>query len=82
MRESIVAVYFRYLATTMLTMTAFVTVCILVPMGGGFRKMLLSGNGPFHHTLNPIISSVYITRAGSRLLSGQLFCLGQYLHLR
>lgn len=49
---------------------------------GGFRKMLLSGNGLFHHTLNPIISSVYITRAGSRLISGQLFCLGQYLHLR
>ena len=46
----------RYLSTCMLTMTFFVTLCVLVPMGGGFKKLMLSGNGLYHHTLCPIIS--------------------------
>jgi len=47
---------FRYLSTCMLTMTFLITLCVLVPMGGGFRKLMLSGNGLYHHTLCPVIS--------------------------
>lgn len=46
----------RYLSTCMLTMTFLITLCVLVPMGGGFKKLMLSGNGLYHHTLCPIIS--------------------------
>lgn len=55
-RGNEVSIYFRYLACCMLLMTVLVTVFILAPMGGGFRKMLLSGNGLYHHTLCPLIS--------------------------
>ena len=40
----------------MLTMTFLITLCVLVPMGGGFKTLMLSGNGLYHHTLCPIIS--------------------------
>ena len=50
------AAWLRYLAACMLAMTFFVTVCILVPMGGGFENLMLSGVGLYHHTLVPIIS--------------------------
>ena len=46
----------RYISTCMLTMTFLITLCVLVPMGGGFKKLMLSGNGLYHHTLCPIIS--------------------------
>ena len=46
----------RYLSTCMLTMTFLITLCVLVPMGGGFHKLMLSGNGLYHHTLCPVIS--------------------------
>ena len=46
----------RYLSTCMLTMTFLITLFVLVPMGGGFRKLMLSGNGLYHHTLCPAIS--------------------------
>lgn len=46
----------RYLSTCMLVMTFLITLCVLVPMGGGFRNLMLSGNGLYHHTLCPIIS--------------------------
>ncbi len=46
----------RYLSTCMLSMTFLVTAFVLVPMGGGFKKLMLSGNGLYHHTLCPIIS--------------------------
>lgn len=46
----------RYLSTCMLTMTFLITLFVLVPMGAGFRKMMLSGNGLYHHTLCPLIS--------------------------
>ena len=46
----------RYLSTVMLTMTVLVTLCILIPAGAGFVRMMLSGNGLFHHTLCPAIS--------------------------
>ncbi len=47
----------RYLSTCMLTMTFLITLFVLVPMGGGFRKLMLSGNGLYHHTLCPLISA-------------------------
>ena len=46
----------RYLSTCMLTMTFLVTAFVLVPMGGGLKKLMFSGNGLYHHTLCPIIS--------------------------
>ena len=46
----------RYLSSCMLTMTFLVTLLVLVPMGGGFEELMLSGNGLYHHTLCPIIS--------------------------
>ena len=57
-RGSEPAVYIRYLAVCMLMMTMFVTLAILVPMGAGFRKMMLTGNGLYHHTLCPVLSVV------------------------
>lgn len=50
------AAIMRYLSTCMLTMTFMVTLFVLVPMGGGFKKLMLSGNGLYHHTLCPIFS--------------------------
>ncbi|MBR0374186.1 MAG: hypothetical protein IJH91_06645 [Mogibacterium sp.] len=46
----------RYLSTCMLIMTFLITLCVLVPMGGGFHRLMLSGNGLYHHTLCPVIS--------------------------
>ena len=46
----------RYLSACGLTMTFLVTLCILVPMGGGFRKLMLEENGLYHHTLVPVLS--------------------------
>lgn len=50
------AAWMRYLSTCMLTMTFMVTLFVLVPMGGGFKQLMLSGNGLYHHTLCPIVS--------------------------
>lgn len=50
------AAWLRYLSSCMLTMTFLITLCVLVPMGGGFKTLMLSGNGIYHHTLCPIIS--------------------------
>ena len=44
----------RYLSSCMLTMTFLVTLFVLVPMGGGFNQLMLSGNGLYHHTLCPL----------------------------
>ena len=52
------AAWLRYTANCMLTMTFFVSLCILVPMGAGFQKMMLTNSGLFHHTLCPILSLV------------------------
>lgn len=46
----------RYLSSCMLAMTFLVTLFILVPMGGGFKNLMLLGNGLYHHTLCPIVS--------------------------
>lgn len=47
----------RYISTCMLIMTFFVTICVLVPMGGDPKILLWSGNGLYHHVLCPIIST-------------------------
>ena len=39
----------------MLTMTFLVTVFVLVPMGGGFKKLMLQGNGLYHHSICPVL---------------------------
>ena len=56
--SGMVSVYLRYLATCMLVMTFLVTACILVPGGGGFKKLMLSGNGLYHHLIIPILSLI------------------------
>ncbi len=46
----------RYTSSCMLAMTFLITLFVLVPMGGGFRKLMLMDVGLFHHTLCPILS--------------------------
>ena len=48
----------RYLATCMLVITFLVTLCILVPGGGGFKQLMLTGNGLYHHLIVPVLSLV------------------------
>ena len=50
------ASWLRYTSACMLTMTFIVTLFILVPFGGRFRRLMLSGNGLYHHTLCPVLS--------------------------
>ena len=50
------ASWFRYLGVCMLAMTLVVTLFILVPMGGGFEELMLSGVGLYHHTLCPLMA--------------------------
>ena len=52
------SVTMRYMANCMLTMTFLVTLFVLVPMGGGFKPLMISDNGLYHHTLCPILSMV------------------------
>lgn len=40
----------------MLAMTFLITAFVLVPMGGGLKKLMFSGNGLYHHTLCPVLS--------------------------
>ncbi len=51
------AAWLRYTGVCMLVMTFFVTLCILVPMGAGFKKMMFTDSGLFHHTLCPVLSA-------------------------
>ena len=46
----------RYLSTCMMTMTFLITLCVLAPLGGGFKTLMFSGNGLYHHTICPILS--------------------------
>ncbi|MCR5233846.1 MAG: hypothetical protein K6E53_08050 [Lachnospiraceae bacterium] len=55
-RYAVFTTILRYLSTVMLTMTVLITVFVLVPSGAGFKNMMLSDNGLFHHTLCPAIS--------------------------
>ena len=50
--------HFRYLGTSMLLMTAFVTACVLVPMGGDPKKLLGVGSGLINHVLCPVLCIV------------------------
>ena len=52
------AAWLRYLSVCMMVMTALVTACILVPMGGDPKTLLWSGNGLFHHVICPVITTV------------------------
>ncbi len=52
------AAWLRYTATCLLTMTFLVTLCILVPMGAGFKTMMLTDSGLYYHTLCPILSAL------------------------
>lgn len=51
------AAWLRFTGTCMLLMTFVVTLGILIPMGAGFKKMMLTSSGLFHHTLCPILST-------------------------
>ena len=51
------AAWLRFTGTSMLIMTFLVTVFVLVPMGAGFKTMMLESSGLFHHTLCPILST-------------------------
>lgn len=55
-REGAFTAAMRYLSTVMLIMTVLVTLFVLIPAGAGFTRMMLSGNGLFHHTLCPAVS--------------------------
>ncbi len=48
----------RYLSTCMLVLTFFVTLFVLIPMGGSPKKLLFSGNGPYHHLLCPVLGTI------------------------
>ena len=52
------AAWLCFTGTCMLIMTFVVTLLILIPMGAGFKKMMLTGSGLYHHTLCPILSTV------------------------
>lgn len=48
----------RYTAACMLTMTFLVTVFVLIPMGGGTKKLMIEGNGLYHHSICPVLCFV------------------------
>ena len=50
--------HLRYLGACMLLMTAFVTACVLVPMGGDPKKLLGVGSGLINHVLCPVLCVV------------------------
>nr|MCR5054603.1 hypothetical protein [Lachnospiraceae bacterium] len=57
----------RYLSTSMLVMTFFVTACILVPLTMNLRGLMLSGSGLFHHLLVPVLSLISYLFAEDRV---------------
>ena len=66
----------RYLAACAVTMTFLVTTCVLIPMGGSAEKLLLRGNGPFHHVLCPllcVISYIFFeAHAGADMIAASM----------
>ena len=48
----------RYLATCMMVMTSLVTACVLVPMLGNAKNLLLTGHGLYVHLLCPVLCAV------------------------
>ena len=51
-------VWLRYLSTCMLVMTFIIAICVLIPMGGDAKELLIRGNGLYHHTLCPVLSTI------------------------
>ncbi len=49
--------WLRFTGICMLIMTFAVTLFILVPMGAGFKTMMFTSSGLYHHTLCPILSA-------------------------
>ncbi len=49
---------FRFLTVSMLVMTFFVTLCILVPLTGKVKELLFSGTCLYHHLIIPILSAI------------------------
>ena len=54
--DTALTVPLRYLSSCMLVMTFFVTVCVLIPMGGDPKKLLFTGAGLYVHLLVPLLS--------------------------
>ena len=46
----------RFTSASMLTMTCLISIFAPASMSEGFKKMMLSGNGIYHHTFCPILS--------------------------
>ncbi len=87
--ETAVTVPVRYLSSCMLAMTFFVTTCVLIPMGGDPRLLLLSGNGLYHHLIIPVLSvasyllfEAHVTRVRTILLPTALTLLYGLVMLR
>ncbi len=87
--ETAVTVPVRYLSSCMLAMTFFVTTCVLIPMGGDPRLLLLSSNGLYHHLIIPVLSigsyllfEVHVTRTRAILLPTALTLLYGLVMLR
>ncbi|MCR5332037.1 MAG: hypothetical protein K6E62_12765 [Lachnospiraceae bacterium] len=64
---------FRFLSVSMLAMTFFVTVCILIPMSGRVKELLFSGSGLFHHLLIPVLSVISYRFAEDRVSIGWIW---------
>lgn len=52
------SIWLRYLSTCMLLMTLIITTCILIPLGGDAKGLMIQGNGLYHHTLCPLLSTI------------------------
>lgn len=72
----------RFTSASMLTMTCLISIFAPASMGGGFQKMMLSGNGLYHHTLCPALSvasyllrETHVPTAGAMLLPAALTLL-------
>ena len=78
---SAAATALRYLSSCMLTMTFLITTLVLVPMGGGAKRLLLSGNGPYHHVLCPILSVASYLAWEPRIADPRLIALPGFLTL-
>jgi len=63
----------RFLSASMLAMTFFVTVFILVPVTGRVKDFLFSGSGLFHHLLVPIVSVASYVFAENKVPMGWIW---------
>ena len=57
----------RFLSTGMLVMTFCVTACVLVPMTGNLKGLMISGSGLFHHLIIPVLSLLSFLFAEDRV---------------